>query len=60
MVVYALLDGDNRPIYVGKTVNLQNRSAAWQKTGWKTYDPASKPYGADEVRKERQTYTGGI
>ena len=35
------------------SVNLRDRSAAWQKTGWKTYDPASKPYGAEEVRKER-------
>ena len=36
------------------SVNLRDRSAAWQKTGWKSYDPASKPYGAEEVRKERQ------
>ena len=41
-------------------VNLGDRSAAWQKTGWKSYDPTSKPYGADEVRKERQLYSGGI
>jgi hypothetical protein len=39
-------------------VNLRDRSAAWQKTGWKSYDPAAKPYGADEVRKERQLYGG--
>ena len=31
-------------------VNLLERSTAWQKSGWKTFDPASKPYGADEVR----------
>lgn len=37
-------------------VNLRDRSAAWQKTGWKTFDPASQPYGADEVRKERELY----
>ena len=37
-------------------VNLRDRSAAWQKSGWKTFDPASKPYAADEVRKERQLY----
>jgi hypothetical protein len=37
-------------------VNLRDRSAAWQKTGWKTFDPASKPYGPDEVRRERQLY----
>lgn len=42
------------------SVNLQDRSAAWQKTGWKSFDPASKPYGADEVRKERQLYGGSL
>jgi hypothetical protein len=41
-------------------VNLRDRSAAWQKSGWKTFDPASKPYGADDVRKERQLYAGGM
>jgi hypothetical protein len=41
-------------------VNLRNRSAAWQKSGWKTFDPASKPYDADEVRKERQLYGGSV
>ena len=41
-------------------VNLRDRSAAWQKSGWKTFDPASKPYGAEEVRKERQLYGGSL
>ena len=41
-------------------VNLRDRSAAWQKAGWKSFDPASKPYGADEVRKERQLYGAGL
>jgi hypothetical protein len=41
-------------------VNLRDRSAAWQKSGWKTFDPAAKPYGADEVRKERELYRTGI
>jgi hypothetical protein len=41
-------------------VNLRDRSAAWQKSGWKTFDPADKPYAADEVRKERQLYGAGI
>lgn len=40
-------------------VNLQDRSAAWRKTGWQTFDPASKPYGADELQKERQLYGSG-
>ncbi|GAA0005922.1 hypothetical protein [Bradyrhizobium diazoefficiens] len=37
-------------------VNLRDRSAAWQKAGWKSYDPSAQPYVADEVRKERQLY----
>ena len=37
-------------------VNIQDRGAAYRKAGWSTFDPAAKPYGADEVRKERQTY----
>jgi hypothetical protein len=37
-------------------VNLRNRSAAWQKTGWTTFYPASQPYGPDQVRKERELY----
>ena len=41
-------------------VNLGERRAAWQKAGWSTFDPASKPYGADEVRKERQLYGAGM
>ena len=41
-------------------VNLRDRSAAWQKSGWKSFDPASQPYGAEEVRKERQLYSGGL
>ena len=41
-------------------VNLRDRSAAWQKSGWKTFDPSSKPYDAEEVRKERQLYAGGL
>ena len=41
-------------------VNLSDRSAAWQKSGWKTFDPSRKPYDAKEVRKERQLYAGGL
>ena len=41
-------------------VNLRDRSTAWQKSGWKTFDPSSKPYGADEVRKERELYRAGM
>jgi hypothetical protein len=38
-------------------VNLRDRSSAWQRSGWKSFDPSSKPYGAEDVRKERELYT---
>ena len=38
------------------SVNLTDRSAAWQKSGWQGYDPTSEPYDADRVRKERDMY----
>lgn len=41
-------------------VNLRDRSAAWQKAGWKSFDAGSQPYGAEEVRKERALYGGGL
>lgn len=42
------------------SVNLVDRRAAWRKAGWDRYDPSARPYGADEVRKERQLYGGGV
>lgn len=41
-------------------VNLTDRSAAWQKAGWKSFDTGSKPYGAEEVRKERALYGSSL
>ncbi len=37
-------------------VDVQSRRASWQKSGWKSFDPAAKPYSADDVRKERALY----
>jgi hypothetical protein len=37
-------------------VDLRNRTAAWQKSGWQSFDPAAQPYGADEIRRERELY----
>jgi hypothetical protein len=42
------------------SVSLRDRSAAWQKSGWKSFDPSSEPYGAEEVRRERQLYGAGM
>jgi hypothetical protein len=37
-------------------IDVGQRRAAWQKSGWKSFDPASKPFDADEVRRERDLY----
>jgi hypothetical protein len=37
-------------------VNLRDRGAAYRKAGWKGFDPAAKPYSAEQVRKERDLY----
>jgi hypothetical protein len=36
------------------SVHLQDRSTTWQKPGWKTFDPQSTPYSAEDVRRERE------
>jgi hypothetical protein len=41
-------------------VDLRGRSAAWQKSGWTRFDPSARPYGPEEVRRERQLYSSGI
>ena len=40
------------------SVNIRDRKAMRQKSGWQRFDPQSKPYGVDEVRKERELNTG--
>ena len=63
MVSARVPDGDRaryEAILDQSAVNLRDRSAAWQKAGWKSYDPAAQPYGADEVRRERQLYGAGV
>lgn len=37
-------------------VDVQTRRASWQKSGWKSFDPAAKPYSAEDIRKERSLY----
>jgi hypothetical protein len=45
----SILDA-NRP------VNTRERRDAYTASGWSKYDPASKPYTADEIRQERDRY----
>ena len=37
-------------------VDMQNRSAAWQKTGWTGFDAASPPLAPDDIRRERELH----
>jgi len=48
------------PLLNESAVDMRTRRAAWEKAGWKSFDPASKPYGADEVQRERALYGGGL
>ena len=59
LVTAKVADGDRARLDAAlndSAVNLRDRRVAWQKAGWKSFDPASQPYGAEEVRKERQLY----
>ena len=57
LVTAKVADGDRARFDAAlndSAVNLRDRRAAWQKGGWASFDPASQPYGEEEVRKERQ------
>ncbi|QUS42051.1 hypothetical protein RPMA_26910 [Tardiphaga alba] len=59
LVTAKVADGDKsrlEAVLDTSSVNLRDRSAAWQKNGWTGYDPGSQPYDAEEVRKERTLY----
>lgn len=38
------------------SVDLAQRRSAYQSSGWKSFDEAGQPYGADEVTQERDRY----
>jgi hypothetical protein len=40
-------------------VNINDRRAAYAKSGWSTFDPGAPAYTADQVRRERELYRGG-
>ncbi|MDA9478588.1 membrane protein, partial [Bradyrhizobium sp. CCBAU 65884] len=42
-----------------KSVNLQDRSAAWQKAGWSDFDAASPPLSPEDIGRERELYGVG-
>jgi hypothetical protein len=59
LVTARVADGDQTRLEAAlnqSAVDTSQRRAAWQKSNWKSFDPAGKPYGADDVRKERALY----
>ena len=40
----------------GSALRTTDLRSTYAKSGWKTFDPAAKPYSADEVRRERALY----
>jgi hypothetical protein len=38
------------------SVKLADRSTAYRKAGWKSFDPRATPYTPDQVRRERDQY----
>jgi hypothetical protein len=42
------------------SVNLQERSSAWQKTGWNDFDAASPPLSPEDIGRERELYGTGV
>ena len=37
-------------------VNMRDRAAMWEKTGWTRFDPNAPAYTAEEIRREREMY----
>ena len=63
LVTAKVADADRprfEPLLNESAVDMRTRRAAWEKSGWKSFDPASKPYGADEIQRERALYGGGL
>ena len=42
-----------------RPVDIGQRREAYAKSGWSQYDPASKGYTAEEIRRERERYLRG-
>jgi hypothetical protein len=63
LVTARVSDGDRARLEAALTqsaINVTERRVAWQKSGWKSFDPTSKPFSADDVRRERSLYGTGV
>lgn len=47
------------PMLDQSSVDLRQRSAAWQQSGWTAFDAASPPLAPDDIRRERELYRTG-
>jgi hypothetical protein len=43
----------------GAGVDAATRGADYRASGWRSFDPAAEPYGADQIATERQRYREG-
>lgn len=41
-------------------VDTKARADLYRKSGWKSFDPASKPYTVDQIREERRMHGGSL
>jgi len=59
LVTARVADGDRSRldgVLNQSAINLTERRSAWQQSGWKSFDSASKPMTADDIRRERALY----
>jgi len=63
LVTARVPDGDRsryESILDRSSVNIAHRSAAYHESGWTGFDETAKPYGADDVRRERELYRSSV
>ncbi|MGY3529302.1 hypothetical protein [Bradyrhizobium sp. USDA 4452] len=41
------------------SVDMSKRTATWQQSGWKGFDPAAQPLSSDQIQRERELYGEG-
>lgn len=59
LVTARVPDGDRtryESVLNRSSVNIAQRSAAYRESGWTGFDESAKPYGIDDVRRERELY----
>jgi len=53
-LVSARIPDSDRARVEQSSVDLRQRSAAWQKSGWTGFDAATPPLSPDDIRRERE------